>query len=352
MAQILFWICFLYISCVTILSNRVNGEINVNGTVKATVLGSDTNQNANESLPMKTNETKQNENKTVEMHRITQPISESRSPTQQVGRTLFPVLPSNISTDRNVQNGSLKPKPVDFRPSPQLDTYYEYNRFPVIPAHPEPKHFGGINLNDKPIRADIPWLDTRPINNFPTTTQQPSWYNKINFPTTQNPFLTVRDHPYPYLLTGNYPETTTKSQYPYIITGTSGIDTTTRVQYPFVVTGTNFETTTRNPGYLSSTGFSKFGGFEHGNSQNSFSSKFGGYGGGKNSLIGGGGGNSFLQKTHFESPHSISPISGAGASAVSPWKKVIKFLTAFIPLGLLISALTPTVINVSPINMT
>lgn len=33
-----------------------------------------------------------------------------------------------------------------------------------------------------------------------------------------------------------------------------------------------------------------------------------------------------------------------------PWKKITKFLTAAIPIGLLIGALTPNVINVSPVN--
>ncbi|KAJ3659289.1 hypothetical protein Zmor_010985 [Zophobas morio] len=36
----------------------------------------------------------------------------------------------------------------------------------------------------------------------------------------------------------------------------------------------------------------------------------------------------------------------------NPWKKIIKFLTAFIPIGLLISALTPTVITVQSVNGT
>ncbi|KAK9876502.1 hypothetical protein WA026_013877 [Henosepilachna vigintioctopunctata] len=36
----------------------------------------------------------------------------------------------------------------------------------------------------------------------------------------------------------------------------------------------------------------------------------------------------------------------------NPWKKIIKVIAAFIPIGLLISALTPTIITVSPMNNT
>lgn len=42
----------------------------------------------------------------------------------------------------------------------------------------------------------------------------------------------------------------------------------------------------------------------------------------------------------------ISPIE------YSPWKKIIKFLTAAIPIGLLISALTPSVITIEDTNTT
>lgn len=32
---------------------------------------------------------------------------------------------------------------------------------------------------------------------------------------------------------------------------------------------------------------------------------------------------------------------------MSPWKKVLHLITAFLPVGILISALTPNVINIS-----
>lgn len=37
-------------------------------------------------------------------------------------------------------------------------------------------------------------------------------------------------------------------------------------------------------------------------------------------------------------------------AALYPWKKIFKFLTAVIPIGLFISALTPSIINVSPVD--
>lgn len=36
----------------------------------------------------------------------------------------------------------------------------------------------------------------------------------------------------------------------------------------------------------------------------------------------------------------------------NPWKKILKLFATFIPIGLLISALTPTVINISNVNDT
>lgn len=54
----------------------------------------------------------------------------------------------------------------------------------------------------------------------------------------------------------------------------------------------------------------------------------------------------------YSTPHSIAhddaPEITYPAARKNGWKKVVKFLTAIIPLGILISALTPNVLNIGP----
>lgn len=62
--------------------------------------------------------------------------------------------------------------------------------------------------------------------------------------------------------------------------------------------------------------------------------------------------------THKDTPKPKPNLSildkplGPLEYSASPWKKIIKFLTAAIPIGLLISALTPSVITIEDANTT
>nr|CAI5827170.1 unnamed protein product [Callosobruchus analis] len=72
-------------------------------------------------------------------------------------------------------------------------------------------------------------------------------------------------------------------------------------------------------------------------------SGYGGYGGGYGAGYGGG-------YAEHEGYGGYGKFGSIGH--ISPWKKIIKFLAAIIPIGLFLSALTPTVIHVQSVNDT
>ncbi|EFA01737.2 hypothetical protein TcasGA2_TC007333 [Tribolium castaneum] len=207
------------------------------------------NETFDDLFDHKTN--KSSENNTIKLDRITQPSAQ----TQHIERAI------------NSPN-STKPQ-SEFRPSPHLETYYEFNKFPVPPALPEAKHFSHLNFGES-------------LPHWPT---ESPWSSKIKFPTT-SPVPTTKERPYEFY---NAEKSTGKSY--------------------------NVPTKT----------------------------------------------DQLVHKNHFDFSAPVPPSGGSKLGAIatpehdalgSPWKKIIKFLTAFIPIGLLISALTPTVITVQSMNGT
>lgn len=218
-------------------------------------------------------------------------LDKSTQPSQQIEMTLGK---SNVSVNDK----------LDFRPSPQLETIYEYNKFPVVPAMPEAKHITGLNTGEfsltNPDRN--PWRKT----DFQRTTEQP-WVNRVSFP--QPTVATVRDRPYPFL--------TSNSPHPVLTSKTYGVPQDSSI------------------GPYSKPNRPEFTGY---------GTSFGGSGNGWNKFEKTG-----LEKTQLE---YAAPEKHPSAYSISPLKKIISILAAFIPIGLLISALTPTVIQVTPVNMT
>ncbi|KAF5308912.1 hypothetical protein FQR65_LT00612 [Abscondita terminalis] len=304
-----------------------------------------------------------------EMERITQPIEETRI-TQQV------VASSGNSSFAEQRSGNSSSG--SFKPSPQVETYYEYNRVPVVPALPEPKYALDFNINDKlPHVENRPWMDKPTVIKIPS--RLPSWNNKISFPTTQSSYLPLDNQPYQYVVEGNFQEaTTSRNQYPYpAATGQNDVnsknqfsytapeanyETTTRTSnydnqpnYPRFGSMPGYETTTTHPNYNSFTSYTKFGVTPSGNSGPGISNKYGdpfvhkgGYYGNPSGMeVSSPGEHPYIHKTHYGHSSAMIPYE---PPMQSPWKKVIKFLSAVIPIGILLSALTPTIINVAPMN--
>lgn len=209
---------------------------------------------------------KSTEEKIIKLERITQPSAQS----EHIERALN----SPNSTEKS-----------EFRPSPHLETYYEFNKFPVPPALPEPKHFSHLNFGET-----LPqW-----------TTSEAPWATRVKFPTSTVP--TTKERPYEFY----------------------GDNKSTGKSY-------NIPTKSDNP-------------------LESWHNKFMNYD--KKQLV---------QKHQFDFSAPVAPTGGTKPFGYdkpsqdiqgNPWKKIIKFLTAFIPIGLLISALTPTVITVQSMNGT
>lgn len=207
----------------------------------------------------------------------------------------------------DIKNSSVK----EFRPSPQLETAYEFNKNPVIPVVGEAKQL--TNVQSQANARTFFW----PMSDTPATTTEATWVRRVIFP--HSTVETTRDQPYPFV-TSNHPSATqlesfesrppprippTLSSY-----GSSGLDSSRGYGY--------------NP--------SKW---------DQFASS--GLGATKGPVI--------THKTNYES-YGLPEASPGGVSKISPIKKIIGLLAAFIPLGLLISALTPSVIQVVPMNTT
>ncbi|KAJ8969393.1 hypothetical protein NQ314_001792 [Rhamnusium bicolor] len=290
------------------------------------------------------NDTKSSENKTrFTMERITQP-----SQTEQIERTLESLSFSDLNSSLSVKakKGGLD----NFKPSPQIETYYEFNKFPVEPALPEAKTFGNVHEDEntfnswteKPVASQLinkqnfptswvenprehnSWFKKHTITGNPwvdkTTTEQ-AWVSRIKFP--QSSYASVNERPYKF------------------ITNNAKLPTYAAVSFPVTTEGFSFNkpVETSNKNSKPTEGFWE---------------KLMGYGVNKN------GSPKPAQKTSLDynllekPPHLIphKEYQHGVSNEANPWKKITKLLTAVIPIGLLISALTPTVITVTSLNDT
>lgn len=86
----------------------------------------------------------------------------------------------------NIAN-STRNKPTDvFKPSPQLEIQYEYNKFPVVPAFPEAKN---VPSGNEQYFGNPPWFQKDSKSN------EPPWISRIRFPTQDS---VGQNHPYPF----------------------------------------------------------------------------------------------------------------------------------------------------------
>lgn len=199
------------------------------------------------------------------------------------------------------------PKKSDFRASPQLETYIEYNRFPVKPVWPQPKQIKTFQQIQNEIRPN-PTIPTKYLSvsstlaptkhnaeekqsyyqNKPIRSDSDldplKFYDKYNFPGHQIPF---------------YP---TESPISGLDWANSAVYTKPIVEQPYAFV--NHE--------------------EH-------------------------------KKEEYIAPGSLSIEEEYDLSRPkkTPWKKIVKFLATVIPIGLLLSALTPNILHIGPpINTT
>lgn len=110
------------------------------------------NQTTKMLSPQNKTESKTNENlnNTVVTEPIVQPSYSQSSKVNFMNNTIKPVKETVATTE----------KPKDFRPSPQLETYYEFNKFPVVPVFPEAKTIQGHGGSFSKFPGTAPWLET------------------------------------------------------------------------------------------------------------------------------------------------------------------------------------------------
>lgn len=206
-------------------------------------------------------ESEKNATKKIEMERITQPMAQ----TQQIEKVV------NITSSISVASGGQS----DFKPSPPLETYYEHNKFPVVPALPEAKHisssFSNYNGNEWDVAPNVK-------NTWSTS--------RVRFPPTNK----QQQEPYQFIKESSNGKTFSLADF-----GNNLWNSNNKKQFDYAP----------RPLPIAKDGY------EWGS---------------------------------LEVPHKTE--------VENPWKKIFKFLTAVIPIGLLISALTPTVIQVASVNGT
>ncbi|XP_074039324.1 uncharacterized protein [Leptinotarsa decemlineata] len=264
-------------------------------------------------------------------------------------------LPHTVLNNEEVANKTIGQERIQqFKPSPHLGTYYEHNPFPVTPAHAEAKSHGSYfprvweenprtSLNNNP----VVWTETPSV---------PTWMEKQNIqnPWEQNVWT---ENPQQNVLPGKTTIDTGKVKFP--ITGHDR-------PYQFVTVVENvplldYSVTTESLPIINHRKIKFKNPLEP---TSSFWGKLLGYGNAKDKVP------EPLQKTFYdynslekplqlntyeipkEHTYNVDQYEPYGRYAVNPWKKVIKFLATIIPIGLFISALTPTVITVSSANDT
>lgn len=273
----------------------------------------------------------------VSMERIVQPFLQQTTQRQiQIDPQQQVPVPSTHSKIK------INSSSIEFRPSPQLETYFEYNKFPVIPAFPESKHIAQELLHGA--AREIPfenqkhrrqqqqqqWHERSAPVAVTTATEQSPWYSRVKFPSTGTGGGGGNINERPYQFEHHQP---IHEKSHSILLGENG-----GVSLNKPVPSSNRDAYYNNnnnkvPGLIS--GWDKF---EQNSFVNSNRRPYNPYN------------KPSYHPTTIGTNHGL--LSPEKPYSVNPWKKIIKFLTTFLPIGLLISALTPTVITVQAVNDT
>lgn len=264
------------------------------------------------------------QNGSILMTRITQP-----SEPFHVSRELDLIDAPRPSDD----NMNMK----DFKPSPPVQTY-EFNKVPVKPAIPEAKFFNEKSSGNS--WGQNSWQDQP--RSYDWSGGDNSWNTKVRFPTNSGASTSGNskgDQHSPNVIEVGYPNRKNTESYPSgrptnfpkkSINDIYGPPEATGMRPPQHKTFVDYNLMEKPPYYEEEVLYPTSYGASYEINRPHKTQGYGGYGGdyGAHGVEygGHGGGNLGFYK--------------------SPWKKIIKFLATIIPIGLLISALTPNVITV------
>lgn len=279
------------------------------------------------------NNTKINGNFTIITQRITQPLQ-----TQKIERLLDTQTSPNRSLKMENKTGNME----NFKPSPQLETYYEFNKFPVIPALPEAKTFGsfsnpGYSINnwDEKATTPIPWSNNQGLGNswYENPRRQNPWGETNSNPATEQPWISRVKFPSPPVHENPYKFVSNDDNLNSYLPPVS-FPTTESFSFNRPV-----ETPNRNVNKPSQGFWQKLMGTTVNKNAVAVQKTFLDY-------------NLMEKPPHYGTPDKEYETGMSPYGSPNPWKKIIKLLTAIIPIGLFISALTPTVITVTSVNDT
>lgn len=246
-------------------------------------------------------------------------LNSSRA-TIQNNITLTRITQPSTTIERftDINNNTTESK-SEFIPSPQLESYFEYNRFPVVPAFPEAKQ----------LYSHISYIPPAPTNAIPTYTQsinnEHNDNNNIKFdnpkeanhsykgtPSAQDKQLFSNGYEKPLRTEAEFPSFKYYERFNY---GPSSIANPTLQ---------NFEWYNKIPFPTKSTPHFMTHPYP------------------------------FITDFTKKDPTIQTPkvIIAEHPPMVNPWKKAAKIFAAILPIGLLISALTPNILTITTSNET
>ncbi|XP_044749390.1 uncharacterized protein LOC123310080 [Coccinella septempunctata] len=267
--------------------------------------------NIDDKLGLNVSETQTPNRSTIIAHTELFIVSTTEPPPQNVH-----IVKADVEIDKNNTLYKKAKGNDEFRPSPEVkEVAYERNIFPVKPAYPEAKH-SNFNNEDEQF--------SRPLSQWGRPDETP-WNVNFRFPEAKIP--TSKDRPY------KFEENRGRT---YGFSGKNDYETAS--QKPLINLGAKIPISSSGSGTGLGSSWDLGAGYPY--NINKYLPKKPEYDYGV-----------YIEKP----PTGVGHHGGHDYPAKkydSPWKKIIKILAAFIPIGLLISALTPTIITISPVNNT
>ncbi|XP_018322325.1 uncharacterized protein LOC108735034 [Agrilus planipennis] len=275
--------------------------------------------------------------------RFDQPINVTLERITEPMRHVFGEMYPNGQKNENGGNDhykrsddNFKPSPRDFRPSPQLDTNFEFNEQPVVPAIGEPRKAPYILQPAEPIKSSPSWrfpernaqLPSATFNSFDKKSSTSD--DVASYPTETSHIRTSASHPYNFVSDHQYEGQGEGHVYE--------IRTTTENSFYHKPVGSQVKEEVYEVRELGKYGNVPSRGLHYPKEELYEVANYDAYDRPP-----------AISKTYYDHPH-YPPQREYPNYKYLFLKKAVKFLAAVIPIGLLISALSPAVVNVTPIN--